>query len=91
MYDKKSKEEFLHLIPDMRKWLGENGLAFFKRIKKEHGTLNAVWMEGGIPHSVHFREGMQIRNKLRDLTQNAWTTNEYDNTWADIIEECIST
>jgi hypothetical protein len=89
MKDKKPKEEFDHLIPDMRIWLGSGGLNFFRNIKEEYGVLNAVWMEGGIPHPVHFREGMQVRNKLRELTQGTWTSHEYDNTWVDVIEECI--
>ena len=66
------------------------GLTFFKNVMAEHGKINAVWIEDGIPHPVHFREGMQVRNKLRDLTNNEWTAYEYDNTWADIIEECIN-
>lgn len=89
IYAKKNEGDYLYLIPELKKWLGPEGLAFFKKIKAEHGTLNAVWMKGGIPHSVHFREGMQIRNKLRNLTDNAWSVYEYDNTWMDIIGECI--
>jgi hypothetical protein len=61
---KKIRPEFTHLIPELKKWLGIDGIAFFKRIKAEHGRINAVWDEGGIPHCVHFREGMQVRNKL---------------------------
>jgi hypothetical protein len=86
---KKNKEDYIAIIPEIKKWLGEEGLAFFRKVKAEYGKVNAVWAEGGIPHAVHFREGMQIRNKLRDLTGNSWSVYEYDNTWADIIEECI--
>lgn len=43
----------------------------------------------GIPHPVHFREGMTVRNFLRTITDNAWTAHEYDNRWADIIEDAI--
>ncbi len=87
--EKKSKSEYSHLIPDLKKWLGLNGLTFFKGLKEQYGKVNAVWNEGGIPHCVHFREGMQVRNKLRELTNGDWSCNEYDNTWAEIIEECI--
>lgn len=87
--EKKSKSEYIHLIPVLKQWLGVDGINYFKGIQAEHGKVNAVWNEGGIPHCVHFREGMQIRNKLRNLTDGSWTTNEYDNTWAEIIEECI--
>lgn len=81
---KKTREEYLYLIPELKKWLGEKGIAFFK----EKG-VGGIWWEGGAPHIVHFHEGMQARNKLRDLTNNSWTTYEYDNTWCEIIEECI--
>ena len=87
--DKKTREEFMPYVRHMRMWLGQNGIEFFRKIKAEHGKVNAVWNEGGIPHSVHFREGMQVRNQLRDLTKNGWSQFEYDNTWADVIEECI--
>ncbi len=88
--NKRSKADYMHLIPELRKWLGDTGLTFFRDIKAEHGKVNAVWMEGGIPHAVHFREGMQVRNKLRDLTDNRWSSHEYDDTWVDIIEECLN-
>lgn len=85
----KDKEDYFNLIPDLRFWLGYDGLAFFREIKEKYGKVNAVWVEGNIPHIVHFREGMQVRNRLRLLTQGSWTTDEYDNTWAEMIEECI--
>jgi hypothetical protein len=86
---KRSREDYLLLIPKLKTWLGEAGLLFFRNVKAEHGKVNAVWIDGGIPHVIHWREGIQIRNKLRDLTNNAWSVYEYDNTWTDIIEECI--
>lgn len=89
VYAKKSRAEYMYLIPELKKWLGVDGLKFFKRIHAEHGKVNAVWDEGGIPHAIHWREGMTIRNKLRDLTNNTWSVYEYDNTWVDIIKECI--
>jgi hypothetical protein len=87
--DKKQREDYLPLIPAMRKWLGQNGIDFFRKLKAEHGRVDAIWDEGGIPHIVHFREGMQIRNYLRDVTNRTWSVFEYDNTWVDVIEECI--
>jgi hypothetical protein len=87
---KKSRAEYMPLIPALKTWLGVEGISFFKKIVLEYGKVNAVWNEGGIPHAVHFREGMQVRNQLRDLTNNSWTCYEYDNTWEQIIEECIS-
>lgn len=70
-------------------WLGPDGIKFFREVKAKHGTLLAVWMEGGIPHPVHFREGMQVRNFLRTITNHSWTSHEYDERWAQIVEEAI--
>jgi hypothetical protein len=53
------------LVNKTKKWLGKKGLKLFRKIKEKHGTVNACWDEGGIPHPVHFREGMQVRNFMR--------------------------
>ena len=42
-----------------------------------------------IPHPVHFREGMWVRNRLREITNYAWTDHEYDDRWAELIELVI--
>lgn len=78
------------LVAQVRDWLGQEGVDFFRKVKEDHGQINACWMEGGIPHPVHFREGMQVRNKLRELTGNAWTTHEYDDNWVEVIERAIN-
>jgi hypothetical protein len=43
-----------------------------------------------IPHPVHFREGMWVRNRLResDLTDD-WTDHDFDNNWARVVELAI--
>jgi hypothetical protein len=86
VYAKKSRAEYMYLIPELKKWLGVDCIVFFKKVKAEP---NDAWNEGGIPHCIHSLERMQIRNKLRDMTNNEWSVYEYDNTWTDIIEECI--
>ncbi len=98
-----------HLILQLKEWLGEDGISFFREIKEKHGTVNAIWMEGeedrqgmtelrkaihratgnGIPHPVHFREGMQVRNFLRKATDYSWTDHEYDNKLTGLVEEAI--
>lgn len=78
------------LVSQVREWLGPEGRQHFQRIKDQHGTVNACWMEGGIPHPVHFREGMQVRNKLRELTNGEWTAHEYDDHWVEVIERAIA-
>ena len=77
------------IIVEVRNWLGVEGRAFFRGIKDKYGTLLACWDENGIPHPVHFREGMQVRNHLRLLTNNAWSAHEYDDRWVEIIEKAM--
>lgn len=43
-----------------------------------------------LPHSVHFREGMQVRNFLRTLPEcSGWTAHDYDERWVGLVEEAI--
>lgn len=78
------------LVANVREWLGEEGINQFRKWKEEHGTVSPV-IGGLIPHPVHFREGMHVRNKLRELTNNSWTSHEYDERWTSVIEEAIRT
>jgi radical SAM superfamily enzyme YgiQ (UPF0313 family) len=71
-------------------WLKPEGIEYLKGILKKHGTLLAVWMEGDIPHPVHFREGMQIRNWMR--TQPEFKNKDahwLDDNWADFTKRAI--
>lgn len=78
------------LIFQVRKWLGSDGIGFFSEMKKEYGTVSPVFMEGKIPHAVHFREGMQVRNFLRGLSECAdWSNDDFDNQWAYLIDKTI--
>jgi hypothetical protein len=75
------------LIDRVVKWLGYDGVAFFEMCYEEYGSpTQAVWNEGDIPHSVHFREGMQVRNFIRmtGLTPE-WDAHDYDHNWESII------
>lgn len=77
-------------VANVKKWLGEKGIDFFRGIKKKHGRIDAVWMEDGIPHPVHFREGMQVRNQLRTIEEcNDWNAHDLDDSWVGVIEEAI--
>lgn len=78
------------LVNSVRDWLGEAGVRHFRGIRAGHGRIDAVWNEGGIPHMVHFREGMQVRNKLRDLTNGIWSAHEYDDNWVAVVERAIN-
>ena len=73
---------------DLKSSLGEAGLTHFRELKKKYGTVNACYDEGGIPHITHFREGMWVRNRLREIYPNMgdhW----YDDNWVELVEEAI--
>ena len=53
------------LLQAVRDWLGEGGISFFQECLDEHGRVDPILGDGPIPHPVHFREGMQVRNFLR--------------------------
>lgn len=78
------------LIEKTKKWLRDEGIQYFRDIKEKYGRIDAVWNETGIPHAVHFREGMQIRNFMRSsgLCKD-FDDHDYDNNWVELIEECI--
>jgi len=44
-----------------------------------------------IPHAVHFREGMQVRNYMRLANDycKGWDDHDYDDNWVELIEKCI--
>jgi len=78
------------LLTKLRKWLTPNGIRFFKELKEKYGTILAVYMEGSIPHPVHLREGMQIRNWMREQAEfKDFTAHDYDNFWSYLIERAI--
>lgn len=82
------------IIDKTKKWLRKSGIQFFKELHEKHGKVNAVLgvkvHNHYIPHPVHFREGMTVRNFLRTLPEcSSWTAHDFDNNWTEIIEECI--
>jgi len=85
------------IIEQLREWLGEDGLSFFRECKEKYGMVSPVYPEPGcedmptIPHPVHFREGMTVRNFLRRITNHGWTAHEYDDRWADLVDRAIGT
>jgi len=45
---------------------------------------------GRIPHPVHFREGMQIRNFMRASGYcQGWTSEDFDEMWVKAVEETL--
>ena len=75
------------LVQKLREWLKEDGIKYFTDIKNKYGRIDAIWMDGKIPHPVHFREGMQIRNFLRKYVD--WDPIKLDNEWVGLVEEAI--
>jgi hypothetical protein len=86
------------IIDKLRKFLGDHGIEFFRKIKEEFGTVLAVLPPKHelnpngkyAPHPIHFREGMQIRNFLRSITEETpWEFDRYENGYSDLIEWAI--
>ena len=85
------KEISPELIAKTRAWLGEDGYNFFKDIKEKYGEINACWDESGIPHSVHFQEGMQVRNFMRGTKLcDDWSAHDFDDSWVELIEKVLN-
>lgn len=79
----------------LREWLGEDGKDFFSGLMRDHGTLLAVFplrLANGssIPYSVHFRDGMMVRNWLRSQPEcQGWDAHKYDDEWADLVKKAL--
>ena len=75
-----------------KKWLGEDGIRYFRHLKGLKGTVVPVLhSKSGIPWPVHFREGMQVRNWLRGNTElgKKLDSVELDDCYVEILEEAI--
>ena len=78
------------LVAKFKEELGSDGIGFFRNMLKEHGKVNPVITDNnGFPHPVHFREGITVRNILRGLTNCAWTGNQYDDYWTEVVMMAI--
>lgn len=79
------------LLSNTKKWLGEDGIVFFAKNLLEHNDISPVLMDGDIPHPVHFREGMTVRNFLRKQPAcDGWDSNRLDDEWIEIVKEAIA-
>jgi len=78
------------LVEMTRIWLGKDGLDFFKEMKEKYGRYDAVFSEGKLPHPVHFREGMQVRNHMRNSSFcEDWSDHDFDDSWVALITKVI--
>ena len=40
---------------------------------------------------MHFREGMQVRNSMRDHPDcEGWDAHDYDGAWVRVVELCLT-
>jgi len=86
------------VITRLRAWLGYDGQAFFQMCVEQYGNIaSAVWTEGGLPHPVHLREGMAVRNFMRDMhmdllgeTLDSSIEHYYDDNWVGAVMAVIA-
>jgi hypothetical protein len=81
-------------IAQLLDWLGYDGVAFFRMCMQEYKTVAPVWVEGKLPHPVHFREGMAVRNAMRrihtELGARAYGAHFYDNHWQSAVRAALT-
>lgn len=82
------------LVEKMKKFLTADGINLFRGYLEEHGTVSPVipikTARQTIPHPVHFREGMQVRNFMRGCEEcEGWDDHAFDDTWAAVVERAI--
>jgi len=80
------------LIEDAEVWIGEE-IKWFYWVKRLKGTVNcilAVKLKNGdcIPHPVHLREGMTIRNWMRSHP-DCESMSDFDHAWIELIDILI--
>ncbi len=91
LIEKKAKKA---IIKELIEFLQYDGIAFFQMCLDEYGDINCVWNEHGIPHSVHFREGMQIRNWMRRqkyFTRRQTGQHYYDDSYIYFLKLALQT
>lgn len=75
----------------LRAWLGDENVRYFRLLKSLTGTYSPVLKlnvkRKGIPfHNVHMREGMQIRNWMRDQPEfKDWDAQKLDDYWPILV------
>jgi hypothetical protein len=84
---KKPERDIPEELPrHIRAHLGERGVEFFRKVLEDYGTVHAILDVGGMPHPIHFREGMNIRNAMRASGYcDGWTDHELDEYWDRVV------
>jgi len=88
------------LVKKVKKWLGKDGKEFFKWCVRAHDSISPVYPEGevdkgwykqSIPHPVHFREGMRVRNYMRSTGLcDDWSAIDLDDNWVEVVEKALN-
>lgn len=85
-------DERQRIVTELKKKLDQTGMSeFFRGVKRDYGHLHVILNKGGLPWPIHFREGMHVRNILREITAYAYTPEQYDALWAPLTELAIAT
>lgn len=86
------------IVEELYKFLGKEGVDFFKQVKDEFGIVSAVLPRGHklnphknfAPFAIHFNEGMQIRNYIRSkFPDEKFDSIELDDNWAKWVESAL--
>lgn len=79
------------LVNLVRVWLGKDGIEFFSNCLKNYGTVSPIFKDGKLPHPVHWREGMAVRNFMRSSGLcDFWTSEELDEAWSEVVVRAVS-
>lgn len=80
MSERKVKNFSKSLVKKVREWLGHEGCKFFVQVLLRDGNLI----------STHLRQGMEVRNFLREQDEcKDWYHVELDDNWIEIVEGAI--
>lgn len=79
----------LHTKSEFIEWLGPVGVEFFSELYGKHGEIPLVIPSDipGVPHPIHFREGMQVHNWMRNHTD--LPEEQIENNWREFIGDCL--
>lgn len=84
------------LSEKLKDFLGKKGVRFFQLLHTFHRGIPLVIKlnvkRKFIPvHTIHLREGMQIRNFLRTQPEcKNWDDNDFDNNWIEITTKAVN-
>lgn len=79
------------LVDYVEDFLGNAGINYFQQLRDQYGYIPLVVEvhddDGStFPHPIHFHEGMQIRNSMRDsgLVED-WDAHQLDDYWIEVV------